>query len=68
MWYNRSINHETVTLRQGIGMIVCLAVFLPYPLLLVRRIRSEERLLEAELAGYTAYKQRVRWRLIPFLW
>lgn len=51
-----------------LGSLISLVVFLPYPLLLVRRIRIEERLLEAELDGYAAYKQRVRYRLIPFLW
>ena len=28
----------------------------------------EERLLARELAGYTEYKSRVRWRIIPGLW
>lgn len=51
-----------------LGSLVSLVVFLPYPLLLALRIRGEERLLEAELDGYAAYKQRVRYRLIPFLW
>ena len=51
-----------------LGSAVAFLVFLPYPLLLVLRIRSEEALLEKELAGYRAYKQRVKYRLIPFLW
>lgn len=51
-----------------LGSAVALLAFLPYPLLLVLRIRSEEALLEKELAGYRAYKQRVKYRLIPFLW
>lgn len=32
------------------------------------RIGSEERVLREELAGYTEYAQRVRWRLVPGLW
>ncbi|MBR3866747.1 MAG: isoprenylcysteine carboxylmethyltransferase family protein [Butyricicoccus sp.] len=51
-----------------LGSAVAFLAFLPYPLLLVLRIRSEEALLERELAGYRAYKQRVKYRLIPFLW
>ena len=51
-----------------LGSLISLLVFLPYPLLLALRIRGEERLLEAELDGYAAYKQRVQYRLIPFLW
>ncbi|MBQ8585771.1 MAG: isoprenylcysteine carboxylmethyltransferase family protein [Butyricicoccus sp.] len=51
-----------------LGSLIAFVVFLPYPLLLVRRIRSEEQLLEAELEGYTAYKERVPCRLLPFFW
>jgi len=32
------------------------------------RIVFEERFLKRELKGYDAYTQRVRYRLIPFLW
>jgi protein-S-isoprenylcysteine O-methyltransferase Ste14 len=35
---------------------------------LARRIQIEERFLRQELAGYQAYTERVRYRLIPFLW
>jgi protein-S-isoprenylcysteine O-methyltransferase Ste14 len=35
---------------------------------LVARIFDEERALAAELAGYDAYRQSVRWRLIPMVW
>lgn len=43
-------------------------VFLPYPLLLVRRIRNEEAVLAAGLPGYTDYMKKVKYRLIPFIW
>lgn len=36
--------------------------------IIVMRIRNEETVLEKDLAGYTDYKQRVRYRLIPFVW
>lgn len=36
--------------------------------LLAVRILFEERFLKRELKGYDAYTQRVRYRLIPFLW
>jgi len=51
-----------------LGSLYAFAVFLLYPLLIVRRIRQEERLLERELDGYRAYQQKVRYRLIPFVW
>lgn len=45
--------------------VVC---FLPYIPLIVVRILDEEKLLTAELAGYAAYKQKVKYRLIPWIW
>jgi protein-S-isoprenylcysteine O-methyltransferase Ste14 len=35
---------------------------------LVLRILVEEQFLRRELKGYDAYTERVRYRLIPFLW
>lgn len=42
--------------------------FLVYPVLIAKRIRSEEELLERELEGYCDYKKRVKYRLIPLIW
>ncbi len=36
--------------------------------ILVARIRFEEQFLRRELKGYDAYMERVRYRLIPFVW
>jgi protein-S-isoprenylcysteine O-methyltransferase Ste14 len=36
--------------------------------LLVFRIVGEEKMLNNELEGYSAYKKRVRYRLLPFIW
>ena len=51
-----------------LGSLPALLVFLCYPFLIARRIADEEKLLEAELRGYAEYKQKVRWRLIPYIW
>jgi protein-S-isoprenylcysteine O-methyltransferase Ste14 len=51
-----------------LGSLYAVPVFLAFPALLVARIQNEEELLAAELPGHTAYRERVRWRLIPFLW
>lgn len=51
-----------------LGSWIAFAVFLAYPAILVKRIRGEEALLEAELPGYTDYQKKVPWRMIPFLW
>jgi protein-S-isoprenylcysteine O-methyltransferase Ste14 len=41
--------------------LVCVVVF-------VRRTAREDRLLQAELEGYTEYARKVRYRLIPGVW
>lgn len=51
-----------------LGSLWSFFCFLPYPILIVARIVSEERLLVRELTGYSEYKKRVRYRLIPFIW
>lgn len=51
-----------------LGSLISLAVFLFYPLIIAKRIKYEEILLEAELTGYSEYKTRVKYRLIPFIW
>lgn len=51
-----------------LGSLISLAVFLFYPLIIAKRIKYEEILLEAELPGYSEYKTRVKYRLIPFIW
>lgn len=48
--------------------LVSLAIFAVYPAIIVKRIRSEEAFLRENLEGYAQYQQRVRWRLMPFLW
>jgi protein-S-isoprenylcysteine O-methyltransferase Ste14 len=35
---------------------------------IVVRLLDEERFLKRKLAGYTAYCERVRWRLLPGVW
>lgn len=51
-----------------LGSWLSLAVLLVYPFIIAVRIRDEERVLIKGLPGYSEYTQRVRWRLIPFLW
>ncbi len=51
-----------------LGSFASFAVFLVYPFVMASRIRGEEKLLEAELEGYAAYKQKVRFKMIPFIW
>ncbi len=51
-----------------LGSWSAFVLFLHYPIVIVRRIRNEEAMLRAELDGYYEYEQRVRWRLLPFIW
>ena len=51
-----------------LGSLYATIVFLIYPILIAKRIQDEEKLLEVELKGYTEYKKKVKYRLIPFIW
>jgi len=51
-----------------LGSFFALIVFFAYPFIIAIRIKNEEKLLEKELAGYSEYKQKVKYRLIPFIW
>ena len=44
------------------------AIMLLYIPIIALRIRNEEQVLERELNGYTEYKLRVKYKLIPFIW
>ena len=43
-------------------------VMVPYVIAIVTRIKDEEMLLTKELEGYQEYKEKVRWKLIPYIW
>lgn len=43
-------------------------IFLIYPVLIIIRLKGEERLLMNELPGYAEYRKKVKYRLIPFIW
>ena len=51
-----------------LGSWIGFIIFLAYPMILVKRIKNEEKLLEEGLQGYKKYKERVRYRMIPFVW
>ncbi len=45
-----------------------LLCFLPYVAVIIVRIINEEKVLESGLDGYTDYKKKVKYRLVPFVW
>ena len=51
-----------------LGSLISFVIFLVYPLLIVKRIRNEEQVLESGLPGYKEYKQKIKYRMIPFVW
>lgn len=51
-----------------LGSIISFVVFLMYPLIIAKRIKNEEMVLEKELKGYKEYKKRVKYKLIPYVW
>lgn len=51
-----------------LGSWVSFAIMLLFPVVIFFRIRNEEKVLEEGLAGYREYKQKVRYRLLPFIW
>ena len=51
-----------------LGSVYSFLIFLAYPFIIAKRIKGEEEFLEKELAGYREYKQKVKYRLIPFIW
>lgn len=51
-----------------LGSLFSFIIFLIYPVIIVKRIKNEEEVLERDLDGYLEYKSKVRYRLIPFIW
>lgn len=51
-----------------LGSVYSFIIFLVYPFIIAKRIKHEEEFLEKELNGYKEYKQKVKYRLIPFIW
>ncbi len=51
-----------------LGSWYSLLIFGFYPGIIIVRLRDEEELLTRELPGYQAYKQKVKYRILPFIW
>ena len=51
-----------------LGSLISFVIFLAYPMIIAKRIKNEEQVLEAGLPGYKEYKQKVKYRMIPFIW
>jgi len=57
-----------LTMPLILGSVISFIIFLIYPIIIGQRIKNEERVLEKDLNGYTEYKKKVKYKLIPFIW
>ena len=51
-----------------LGSVISFVILLAYIPIIAKRIRNEEKVLESGLEGYTEYKKRVRYKVIPYVW
>ena len=51
-----------------LGSIISFVIFLIYPIIIAKRIKNEEKVLEKDLVGYLEYKKKVKYKIIPFIW
>ncbi len=51
-----------------LGSALSFLIFCAYPFIIALRIKNEEKVLERELEGYTEYKKRVKYKMIPFIY
>ena len=51
-----------------LGSWYALIPFAFYPVIIIIRLTDEEKLLTRELPGYEEYKNKVKYRIIPFVW
>ena len=57
-----------LTMPLILGSIISFIIFLIYPIIIAKRIKNEEKVLEKDLKGYTEYKKKVKYKVIPFVW
>jgi protein-S-isoprenylcysteine O-methyltransferase Ste14 len=52
----------------ALGSWVSIPLPIPVILVIIVRLLDEEKFLSANLSGYEAYRQKVRYRLVPYVW
>jgi protein-S-isoprenylcysteine O-methyltransferase Ste14 len=51
-----------------LGSYIALIPMLLIPVLIIIRIKNEEKVLSKGLEGYNEYMKKVKYRVIPFIW
>lgn len=57
-----------LTMPLVLGSFISFLIFLIYPIIISKRIKNEEKVLENDLKGYSEYKKKVKYKIIPFVW
>lgn len=57
-----------LTMPLILGSFISFIIFLIYPIIICKRIKNEEKILEEGLKGYSEYKKKVKYKVIPFVW
>ena len=57
-----------LTMPLILGSIFSFIVFFVYPVIIAKRIKNEEEILEKNLKGYIEYRKKVKYRIVPFIW
>ena len=57
-----------LTMPLILGSFISFLIFLIYPVIISKRIKNEEKVLERNLKGYAEYKKKVKYKIIPFVW
>lgn len=51
-----------------LGSLISFLILLCYIPIIIKRIKNEEKVLTEGLEGYKAYKEKVKYRLVPYIW
>ena len=51
-----------------LGSVISFLIMLAYIPIITKRIRNEEQVLSEGLPGYREYMEKVKYRLVPFVW
>ena len=51
-----------------LGSVISFVIFIAYPFIIAVRIKNEEEILAEQLDGYDEYKQKVKYKMIPYIW
>ena len=51
-----------------LGSLISFLIFFVYPIIISKRIKNEEEVLEKELNGYIEYKKKVKYKVLPYIW